>query len=37
MKFELEVVRFNVQDVITTSECCEWGCPTDMDQAAGNY
>ena len=39
MKAYLEIVELK-NDVITTSteeECCEWGCPNDMDQAAGNY
>lgn len=40
MKAYLEIVKLDVTDVVTTSpggECCDWGCPLDFDQAAGNY
>jgi hypothetical protein len=39
MKAYLEIVELK-NDIITASveeECCEWGCPTDGDQMAGNY
>lgn len=36
MKAYLEIVELK-EDVITTSECCEWGCTEDLDQIAGNY
>lgn len=36
MKFELDVLKFNA-DVVVTSECCDMGCPTDLDQLQGNY
>ena len=39
MKAYLEIVELK-NDIITAStdeECCEWGCPSDIDQMAGNY
>lgn len=37
MKAYLEIVKLN-NDVVTTSgECCDFDCPTDMDQMAGRY
>ena len=37
MKAYLEIVELK-NDVITTSqECCDWGCPGDMDQMQGLY
>lgn len=41
MKAYLEIVELK-NDIITASvcgedECCEWGCPSDFDQIAGNY
>ena len=39
MKAYLEIVELK-NDIITTSqdeECCDFGCGTDLDQAAGNY
>lgn len=38
MKAYLEIVELK-NDIITTSdeECCDWGCGTDLDQAAGKY
>ena len=34
MKAFLEIVELK-DDVITTSECCDYGCPTDSDEMAG--
>ena len=38
MKAYLEIVELK-NDVITTSteECCDYGCPTDGDELAGNW
>lgn len=38
MKAYLEIVELK-NDVITTSdeECCDFGCPSDLDQNAGIY
>ena len=38
MKAYLEIV--DLKDVITTSgeeECCDYGCPNNADQMAGNW
>lgn len=37
MKAYLEIVKFQ-NDIITASgECCDYGCPTDGDEMAGNW
>ena len=38
MKAYVEIVELK-NDIITASadECCDWGCGTNLDQAAGNY
>ena len=36
MKAYIEIVELK-NDIITTSECCEWGCGNDLDQLQGNY
>lgn len=39
MKAYLEIVELK-NDVITASaeeECCDYGCPNDIDQNAGNW
>ena len=37
MKFELDVLKFNADVVVTSGECCDFGCPNDMDQMQGKF
>lgn len=39
MKAYLEIVKLDVTDVVTASAggvCCDFGCPTDLAQIAGD-
>jgi len=37
MKAYLEIVELKNDIVTTSTECCDFECPTDLDQMQGNY